>query len=150
MPPGHGTLKVRHAVAQGAPQKQKLGLLRQGKGLALINQRNNLPGSIGELSLNIVVRANRHSDNGQAIPTMCHPQRLGQCSNRLLIVGHTPPTEDARLVMAHVEANLAQAVGPVAVQDLKDSLHVPRVPHCRDIIKICDGGGLRNSLCKVV
>jgi hypothetical protein len=33
---------VRHVVAQRAPQKQKLGLLRQGKGLAHINQRNFL------------------------------------------------------------------------------------------------------------
>jgi hypothetical protein len=68
----------------------------------------------------------------------------------LLVVGHTPPTENARLVSAYVEAHLVHAVGPAAVQDLKDSLHFPRAPRCRDIIKIYNDGGLRNSLCKVV
>jgi hypothetical protein len=150
MPPFHCALKVRHAVAQRAPQKQKLGLLRQGKGLALVDKRNNLLGSAAELSLYIVVVAYGHANYGETSATMLDPQRLGQLSNVLLVVGVSPPAEDARLVMARVEAYTAQAVGPVTIQDLKDSLNVLCPPHRRQIIKISDGGGSRHNDGKVV
>jgi hypothetical protein len=71
MPPFHCALKVRHAVAQRAPQKQKLGLLRQGKGLALVDKRNNLLGSAAELSLYIVVVAYVSSYRG-SLQNMAH------------------------------------------------------------------------------
>ena len=105
MLPVHGALQVRHTHTQRSPQEQELSLLGQRKTRALANKVTDLLGAIAQLGLNVVLVANRDTNDRKAVLVMLHPKRCGQCRHRTLPGWETGATIHTSAVSTHPAAS---------------------------------------------
>ena len=79
-------------------------MLGQRKTRALANKVINLLGAIAKLGLNVVLVANRDTNDRKAVLVTLHPKRCGQCRHRTLPGWETGATIHTALVRSHFEA----------------------------------------------